>query len=190
MTQQTIKDDATVSRAFHKRQTEAPGTKKQIFKQHKMRTKEIIDVTDRGLDIFQLEAEHGQVGALVIVASNVFDGYTFLDDFNCDKDTFDKCIVNLGMGYHERNPYHNALHAADVLQMANIMLTQTEIKATAQLEGIHLFSFLMSTIIHDLGHPGLNNAFMVARNDALAIEYNDRSVLENFHVAQGFRIIS
>lgn len=48
----------------------------------------------------------------------------------------------------------------------------------------------MSAVIHDIGHPGFNNAFMVAGNDPLAIQYNDKSVLENFHVAEGFRIIT
>jgi len=61
---------------------------------------------------------------------------------------------------------------------------------TAELEGIHILSYLMSAVIHDIGHPGFNNAFMVAGNDPLAIQYNDKSVLENFHVAEGFRIIT
>lgn len=60
---------------------------------------------------------------------------------------------------------------------------------TAELEGIQIFGYLLSAIIHDLGHPGLTNDFMVAHKDALAIQYNDVSVLENYHVAEGFRII-
>jgi len=86
-----------------------------MFKRQRMLTKEICDVGSIDLDIFQLEEQHGQVGALVIVAANVFGEHSFFDDFNINRNTFDKCIVNLGMGYLDSNPYHNALHAADVL---------------------------------------------------------------------------
>ena len=74
--------------------------------------------------------------------------------------------------------------------MSHLFLQQTPILTTAELEGIQIFGYLLSAIIHDLGHPGLTNDFMVAHKDALAIQYNDVSVLENYHVAEGFRIIS
>ena len=38
-----------------------------------------------------------------------------------------------------------------------------------------------------MGHPGLNNAFMVRTRSPLALRYNDQSVLEHHHLAQGGR---
>ena len=35
----------------------------------------------------------------------------------------------------------------------------------------------------------MNNAFLVATEDVLALQYNDLSPLENMHVAKGFEIV-
>ncbi|CDJ45340.1 cGMP-inhibited 3',5'-cyclic phosphodiesterase, putative [Eimeria tenella] len=43
---------------------------------------------------------------------------------------------------------------------------------------------------HDVGHPGLNNAFLVSTNQSLALVYNDNAVLENYHAYITFRTIS
>ena len=59
----------------------------------------------------------------------------------------------------------------------------------AKLEAIHIFSLFISAIIHDMGHPGVTNAFMININDEIALQYNDISVLENFHIAEAFRIM-
>ena len=42
----------------------------------------------------------------------------------------------------------------------------------------------------DLGHDGFTNAYHIATQSALAITYNDRTVLENYHSAALFTIMS
>lgn len=54
---------------------------------------------------------------------------------------------------------------------------------------IHTAAFLLSAISHDLGHPGVNNPFLINTLDKLAIRYNDKSILENMHVAKAYQII-
>ena len=41
----------------------------------------------------------------------------------------------------------------------------------------------LSAIIHDYGHKGVNNDFLVKMQDDLALRYNDRSPMENHHVS-------
>lgn len=106
---------------------------------------------------------------------------------------------------HEREVhYHNWRHAVDVTQSIysflvffgicppagpNATVTQTQSaieKILTPLDGLIL---LVSAIGHDVGHPGVNNAFLVACNHPLAQMYNDKSVLENYHCAAYSQLI-
>ena len=44
-------------------------------------------------------------------------------------------------------------------------------------------------IVHDFEHLGVNNDFLVRLGDGLAITYNDRSPLENHHLAAAFGLL-
>ena len=55
-----------------------------------------------------------------------------------------------------------------------------------QFEAVTL---LLSATVHDVGHPGFNNAFMVAVGTSQALIYNDESVLENYHCSLTFQIL-
>jgi hypothetical protein len=48
---------------------------------------------------------------------------------------------------------------------------------------------LIAAVGHDVGHPGVNNGFLVSLNSPLAQLYNDRSVLESFHCAAYSQIL-
>lgn len=47
---------------------------------------------------------------------------------------------------------------------------------------------MVSAMCHDIGHPGLNNLFLVETGHAMALRYNDKSPLENMHCAMMFDI--
>ena len=46
--------------------------------------------------------------------------------------------------------------------------------------GVHSV-LLVSTLVHDVDHNGLNNNFHINSQSPLAVLYNDISVLENHH---------
>ncbi|KAI9722463.1 MAG: 3',5'-cyclic-nucleotide phosphodiesterase [Chrysothrix sp. TS-e1954] len=67
--------------------------------------------------------------------------------------------------------------------------TVGQIPIASILTPFHGLMLLISTIGHDVGHPGVNNMFLVKLNAPLAQLYNDRSVLESFHCAAFSQIL-
>jgi hypothetical protein len=85
------------------------------------------------------------------------------------------------------NPFHNFSHAVDVLHgVARLM---TIIGSEAFLTDLEQFSLLVAGISHDLAHPGVNNGFLIEVGHELAIQYNDKSPLENMHCAKMYEIV-
>lgn len=90
--------------------------------------------------------------------------------------------------YKQDNKYHNSVHAADVAQAAMIILKAG--RSTVAFTKLEIFSLVVAAAVHDLGHPGYTNDFLINTQHPNAIVYNDRSVNENFHVSSAFRIVS
>ena len=49
-----------------------------------------------------------------------------------------------------------------------------------------LLGCYLAATIHDYGHRGVNNDFLIKTSDPLALLYNDVSPMENHHVAAAF----
>ena len=101
--------------------------------------------------------------------------------------------------------YHNFRHVVDVMQaifyfllqlgalppypasLSNIKIPVSPIAAL--LKPLDALTLLISAIGHDVGHPGVNNAFLVSLRAPIAQLYNDKSVLESFHCAAYSQIL-
>ena len=81
-------------------------------------------------------------------------------------------------------PYHNAMHACDVVHAAFWFMQQA--KLSEMLTPTATLAVIMAACAHDCGHPGLNNKWFVKTDSDLACTYHDRSVLENYHIRQVF----
>jgi len=119
-------------------------------------------------------------------------GYHLMQEYGCfnkykiPPSILETLLGHLEIGYYSNgNPYHNNIHAADVLQTTHWMISQTGLKDW--LSDLEIFALLFSAIIHDFDHSGTTNNFHIQSNSNKAILYNDRSVLENHHVAAFFR---
>lgn len=91
-------------------------------------------------------------------------------------------------GGYEKNPYHNACHAADVLHSMLFFILNSHI--VKHINDIDMISCIIAALAHDIHHPGLTNRFLVNTGDRLALEYNDRSVLENMHASKTFLLLN
>ncbi|XP_059178402.1 high affinity cAMP-specific 3',5'-cyclic phosphodiesterase 7A-like isoform X2 [Physella acuta] len=113
------------------------------------------------------------------VAYHLFETYHFISHFQLDVLRLIHFLSLVEDNYHESNPYHNAVHAADVTQSMHCYLQEKEIfHSTTHLEKM---SALVAALTHDLDHPGVNNTFLIATSNHLATLYQNSSVLENHH---------
>jgi len=88
----------------------------------------------------------------------------------------------------EGTPYHNNLHAADVTQTLHALIVSTGMQKF--FDPMDIMGLMLAAVIHDAGHDGRTNSFHVNLQDNLALTYNDKSVLENFHLSQGFKLLA
>jgi len=100
----------------------------------------------------------------------------------------ERFFVAVEATYRGDNSYHNSVHAADVAQAAMIILKAGQ--NSVAFSKLEVFSLICAAAVHDLGHPGYTNDFLINTAHPNAIVYNDRSVNENFHVSSAFRIVS
>ncbi|KAH7361035.1 hypothetical protein BKA65DRAFT_197273 [Rhexocercosporidium sp. MPI-PUGE-AT-0058] len=114
-------------------------------------------------------------------------------------------LVASRSAYNAFVPYHNFRHVVDVLQACFHFLVQLGrlpsypapsnspdpplSPIAALIRPFDALTLLITAIGHDVGHPGVNNAFLVTLNAPLAQLYNDRSVLESFHCAAYSQIL-
>ncbi|KAK7196980.1 cAMP phosphodiesterase A [Novymonas esmeraldas] len=140
-----------------------------------------------GDDYLSLETQtHG--GSLFVTLYALLCKHDFLQKFKIDEQIALNWISVVEAGYHG-NPYHNSMHAADVLQITHYIITQGGLAKRCELSETQLFSALLAASIHDFDHPGINNNFHIKTGSYLATLYNDRSVLENLHVSSIFELM-
>ncbi|GAB5363072.1 hypothetical protein AAMO2058_000852200 [Amorphochlora amoebiformis] len=150
-------------------------------------------------DIFKL-ADYSMNKPLYHTGYMIFKRFGLFEceDISIDPDIFKRFLIQAEAAYLD-NPYHNALHGADVCQASAHFLSAVSDRFPSAknpvtnhplgLTSLELLAFLLAGLVHDIGHPGSNNAFQIATGSELAVFYNDRSVLESFHAAEAFSIL-
>ncbi|WWC69681.1 uncharacterized protein I206_103624 [Kwoniella pini CBS 10737] len=136
-----------------------------------------------------------------------------IKELNIQRDQINRLLFAIRAIYHAPNPYHNYVHAIDVLQATYMFLTQIGVappfsymrdwtpgkpawqrsdpsdreisvgtrRAREVMRPQDVLGVLIAAMGHDVGHPGLSNAFMKNAKVPLSQVYEDKSVLENMH---------
>ncbi|KAJ5362987.1 hypothetical protein N7541_003831 [Penicillium brevicompactum] len=127
-----------------------------------------------------------------------------LDNWRLTPDELQTFLLACRSAYNSFVLYHNFRHAIDVLQSVFCFLLHIgalppyplagkaevpESPVASILSPFDALTLLISAIGHDVGHPGVNNFFLVKLNAPLAQLYNDNSVLEAFHCAAFSQIL-
>ncbi|KAI8054489.1 hypothetical protein BDF22DRAFT_619086 [Syncephalis plumigaleata] len=132
-----------------------------------------------------------------------------LETIHATQDTLHRFILAIRSSYHATNPYHDFYHAVDVLQATFYILNALGIIPNDKRESKELddaaqkrhaalhrvfrakdvFALMVASLGHDVGHPGVNNFYMINARTPLAELYNDQSVLENYHATSLFLLM-
>ncbi|KAI9675125.1 MAG: 3',5'-cyclic-nucleotide phosphodiesterase [Caeruleum heppii] len=127
-----------------------------------------------------------------------------LDRWRITTESLTDFLIATRKAYNAFVPYHNFRHVVDVLQAVFYFLLQlgalpsypdpsspppSPSPLASLLRPFDALCLLIAAVGHDVGHPGVNNAFLVTLNAPLAQLYNDRSVLESFHCAAFSQIL-
>eukprot|EP00741_Cyanophora_paradoxa_P007233 tig00001094_g6997.t1 len=179
--------------------------------------REVLSTTDEwDFDCFRL-AGITRGRPLFAFSYMLFLRYDFVHKFNFKEKALRNFLKALEDRYHA-NPFHNSTHATCVMHACHYFLTRfpplqypccrpaprprprlrrrppaplrtaSSTCRGTQLSDVQTFAVLLAAAAHDIGHPGVNNTFLVKTGAETAIVYNDRSVLENFHASQLFGV--
>uniref|UniRef100_A0A673CNF9 Phosphodiesterase n=1 Tax=Sphaeramia orbicularis TaxID=375764 RepID=A0A673CNF9_9TELE len=149
-------------------------------------SKELEDLNKWGLNIFTV-SEYSNNRPLTCIMYAIFQERDLLKTFKIPVDTFVAYMMTLEDHYHSDVAYHNSLHAADVAQSTHILLSTPALDAV--FTDLEILAAIYAAAIHDVDHPGVSNQFLINTNSELALMYNDESVLENHHLAVGFKLL-
>lgn len=173
----------------------------------------IITISENSINVIEAEEEDSNEDALSIFMNNInekdFNVFTFADSIGREKALIlgsKKIIENLSISNlvdseqlesflkaiklkYNNNPYHSDLHGLDICQTVNSYFRNSDIEKILHLTEMDIFSIIVASLVHDLGHPGLTNNYQINSFSDLAVTYNDKSILENYHISETFKII-
>lgn len=147
-----------------------------------------IDQID--FDIFDLDSIVGKKTS-VYIASEILSKFEIVENEMIPPDILKNFIETIVEHYDRVNAiYHNDLHAGDVMQTVFSIFIKGNLQERMKLGQLDTFAIIVAALCHDYKHTGQNNLFHINSKSKIAMRYNDISVLENYHIAQTFKVLS
>jgi GAF domain-containing protein len=104
------------------------------------------------------------------VVFDIFRHFSLLQKFQVPNSLFFTFLYHLRERY-EDNPYHNWLHAVDVLQFFAYIVQRCGF--ADKLSPLELYASFVAMLAHDVGHTGLDNRFLAKSGDPYGVLYKD-----------------
>ncbi|XP_062337768.1 cAMP-specific 3',5'-cyclic phosphodiesterase 4C-like isoform X1 [Osmerus eperlanus] len=153
--------------------------------QEDLLAKELEGIGLWGVDIFKISKYSG-CRPLTVTMYTIFQERGLLKSFQIPASSLLSFLLMLEQQYSSTS-YHNNIHAADVVQSTHVLLSSPALEGV--FTDLEILAALFAAAIHDVDHPGVSNQFLINTNSELALMYNDSSVLENHHLAVGFKLL-
>jgi len=139
--------------------------------------------------VFDLE-KVSQGNTILLLALTMVNKFELETSLPINMENLARLMMKLDAAYNldqDRPPFHNSMHGADCVQSTSYFLLQENV--SRHLTPLDIYCMILGAALHDFGHLGFNNAFLVASKHDTAILYNDLSVLENFHISQAWKLM-
>ncbi|CCD13013.1 unnamed protein product [Trypanosoma congolense IL3000] len=150
-----------------------------------------VDITDIDFDLFRVRDNSDRpMDAAASIAYRLLLGSGLPQKFGCSEEVLLNFILQCRKKY--RNvPYHNFYHVVDVCQTVYTFLYRGGVYQ--KLTELECFVLLITALVHDLDHMGLNNSFYLKTESPLGIlssASGNSSVLEVHHCNLAVEILS
>jgi hypothetical protein len=146
-------------------------------------------ILEKEFNIFELEKIVGHKNVLPIMGRTMLDSFGLIDEKIMPIDKLDPFLASITNQYLTSTLYHNSLHGADITATICLFFNNSNAEEVCHAKAIDLLSIIIAALGHDVGHPGLTNAFQINSSPEMAITYNDSSCLENFHLTKLFKTL-
>ena len=146
-------------------------------------------IMEKEFNIFEFEKIVGHKNVLPIMGRTMLDSFGLIDEEIMPVEKLDPFLISVTEQYLTSTLYHNSLHGADITATICLFFNNSNAEEVCHAKVIDLLSIIIAALGHDVGHPGLTNAFQINSSSEMAITYNDNSCLENFHLTKLFKTL-
>lgn len=119
------------------------------------------------------------------LAHTIIDNEGMIEALHLNPAKLKQFLTRIEAGYLTI-PYHNRIHACDVLHKTHAIL-QTCDPYTFSLED--RLACYIAAAVHDYQHTGVSSSFLIASRHPLARLYNDKSPWENHHASTALEVL-
>lgn len=119
---------------------------------------------------------------LFYVGCHLLIKHDLFEEFHLDIMSVLKFLNLLEQHYDAENPFHNAVHAADVVQAMHCLLVN--LKSINSFTAAELLACMLAAMAHDVNHPGVNTPHLIKTSSYLTQLHDmskSASLLEQHH---------